>query len=80
MDKEKLEEAYICKTCGKIAGVEHLCNPVMREATTCQYCGLAVEEPWHMCIGKLQKMQYFCTQCGRIAVDELCLCRPEKIS
>lgn len=78
MATEKSENVYMCKTCGKIGDIEHLCNPATG-TTTCKLCGQSVVETRHMCKEKLQRAQYFCTQCGRIAVSEECLCKPDKI-
>jgi predicted RNA-binding Zn-ribbon protein involved in translation (DUF1610 family) len=83
---DKLKEAYVCKTCGKIGKIEHLCNPATEfkllnvEPSNCQFCGENIKTPYHMCKGKLQEAEYVCGQCGRIALNEECLCVPEKIN
>jgi len=79
MAAEKSGEAYICKTCGQMGEREHLCNPATG-STACKFCGKTVEEARHMCNDKLQRTEYYCTQCGRVGVDAQCLCKPEKIS
>ena len=79
MNTEKSEEAYVCKTCGKTGEKEHLCNPAPEE-TGCNFCGCAGAETRHMCKDMLQQAQYFCTDCGRVATDEQCICNPEKIT
>ena len=78
MVPEESKEAYICKTCGKIAEEKHLCNPAKGQ-TTCRFCGQTVEVARHMCRKKLEQTQYFCSLCGRLSVNEQYLCNPEKI-
>ena len=80
MSTDQLKEAYICVTCGKIGKIEHLCNPATKIEMICQFCGKNVEGLQHVCKEKIQRAQYFCNQCGRTAINDECLCVPEKIT
>lgn len=73
------QKVYLCKTCGKLSAAEHLCNPIGLDPVSCPYCGRSYAGRLHMCSGKLAKVEFSCTTCGRVAVEPEALCNPEKI-
>ncbi len=75
------KKKYACKTCGETTiGHGHLCSPVLvDQSAECQYCGIIVGNPRHVCKPKIKKMQYACDACGRTAVKKSELCAPVKI-
>ncbi len=74
-------KTFRCPTCGGLAsGRGHLCHPVAEEKKRCEFCGKDVEDPRHVCQPMLERLEYVCKKCGRLAVYDSLLCEPELIS
>jgi DNA-directed RNA polymerase subunit RPC12/RpoP len=73
--------AHVCKTCGKET-IEsgHLCVPVNKKDSKCDWCGSLLMDERHMCSDKLKELSYICNSCGRLAVSDKHLCKPRKVS
>jgi len=75
------ETGHKCKTCKKVVGGDgHLCVPVTRRDSACEWCGALIMDARHMCDQKLKKVSYICNTCGRLAVAAEHLCKPKKIA
>ena len=79
--KKVKKKKRICPTCGDTTTqCGHLCTPIQPDqADDCQYCGIIVGDPRHVCQPKLREMKYVCGGCGRTAVKRTELCNPLKI-
>jgi hypothetical protein len=51
----------------------------VKRAYTCEYCGIAVSNPRHVCKPKVAKLNYVCDTCGRVAVNKDEVCKPAEI-
>ena len=69
-----------CPTCKSQTNEQgHLCTPVYREDTKCDWCGSLIPDQRHICDKKLKDLSYVCNSCGRIAVKPEHLCDPKKV-
>jgi hypothetical protein len=69
-----------CPTCQEQAPAGgHLCVPVKKKDTLCNWCGSMIPDQRHMCDEKIRELAYICNSCGRTAVREEHLCRPRRI-
>jgi hypothetical protein len=74
-------ETYSCPTCERTAsGRGHLCHPREEGSFTCEFCSKSVEDARHVCSAMLDKIEYICKKCGRLAVYDSLLCEPELVS
>jgi hypothetical protein len=72
---------HSCKTCGKATTDSwHLCVPVHKKDSKCDWCGSLLMDERHMCNGKIKELAYICNSCGRLAVSDKYLCDPKKIA
>ncbi len=74
-------KTYPCPTCGIAAsGRGHLCHPNAGEPPfECGFCKKTVDDARHVCSGMLDKMEYICKKCGRLAIYDSILCEPSTI-
>lgn len=71
--------SYTCNTCGALSEAPgHLCSPCDDESE-CSFCGTPEVDSKHVCKDKLSEMKYVCGGCGRVAVEENNLCKPQAI-
>jgi len=74
------KEHICCPTCLQPTGEDgHLCVPVTKEDTRCEWCGALIVDERHLCNEKVKKISYICNSCGRTAVKAEQLCNPKKI-
>jgi len=77
--KEKTEN--ICPTCLQPTGEEgHMCIPISKEDTKCDWCGSLIVNERHLCNEKIKEVAYICNSCGRTAVKAEYLCHPLKLN
>lgn len=75
------EEKRTCSTChSEIKGSGHLCDPIEKEGDCCDWCGVQIVNPRHMCKNKVAEISYVCNSCGRTAVNPESLCIPDEIN
>jgi hypothetical protein len=75
----KTSSADTCKECGQpVSPPGHVCDP-KGLPYTCEYCGEKVSNYRHMCKQLVDKAQFTCKNCGRIAVKKENLCAPAKL-
>ena len=69
-----------CSTCGKdTEGKGHMCVPAEQKDEKCDWCGSLIPDARHLCSEKVKGLSYICNSCGRTAVSDDHLCKPEKI-
>jgi len=74
------ESGKACPTCGKEAGEHgHMCVPHKFDETRCDWCESLIPDARHLCSDKVKELSYICNSCGRTAVKDEYLCKPEKI-
>ena len=70
----------VCPTCGKEVGEHgHMCVPIKHSDEKCDWCGSLIPDARHLCSEKVKGLSYICNSCGRTAVSDDHLCKPEKI-
>jgi predicted SprT family Zn-dependent metalloprotease len=42
----------------------------------CDFCGKTVDDARHVCTKMLDKIEYICKKCGRLAIYDSLLCEP----
>ncbi|MEK7679013.1 MAG: hypothetical protein AAB356_02365, partial [Deltaproteobacteria bacterium] len=45
----------------------------------CEFCGKTLSDARHVCAGMLDKIEYSCKRCGRLAIYDSLLCEPSPI-
>ncbi|MFC1752682.1 hypothetical protein ACFL96_04725 [Thermoproteota archaeon] len=68
-----------CPTCKQLSESGHMCVPVKRKDTKCDWCGALIPNERHLCSEKVKKLSYICNSCGRTAIQAEHLCSPKKI-
>lgn len=69
-------KTFLCPTCDTPAsGRGHLCHPnAVGIPFTCEFCKKTVKDPRHVCTAMVDKLEYQCKKCGRLAVYDTMLC------
>lgn len=77
----KYVETFPCPTCGLAAsGLGHLCHPKSNASpVVCEFCKKTTSDARHVCPTMLDKLEYICKKCGRLAVYDTMLCEPAPI-
>lgn len=71
-------QVKFCKVCSQpLGGVGHVCDPIV--PYNCEYCGRKVTESFHFCKEGLEKAEYFCNLCGKLANNENQICSGWKL-
>ena len=75
-------DTFPCPNCGDVAsGRGHMCHPNPEaQPFECEYCNKKTDDPRHVCPEMLDKIEYVCKKCGRLAAYSTLLCAPESIS
>lgn len=68
-----------CPTCMHATHEGHLCAPVNKKDTQCDWCGALIPNERHLCNKKVKELAYICNSCGRTAIRAEHLCNPQKI-
>ncbi|MBU0468466.1 MAG: hypothetical protein KKD07_00740 [Candidatus Omnitrophica bacterium] len=69
-----------CPTCRESCGDSgHLCMPIEKGDSQCDWCGSVIPNQRHLCDAKVKELSYICNSCGRTAISPENLCKPEKI-
>ena len=72
-------KTHKCETCGaKTSGSGHLCHPNKNSTVKCEFCE-STAGARHVCSDMIDKLEYQCKKCGRVAVYGSLLCEPETI-
>jgi hypothetical protein len=73
-------KTHKCKNCGTdTSGQGHLCHPNKNAPVPeCECCGKPADSR-HVCADMIERLEYQCKQCGRVAVYGSLLCDPETI-
>jgi len=74
-------QTYKCPACGIAAsGRGHLCHPGDQGLPfTCEFCKKSTNDLRHVCPPMLDRMEYICKKCGRLAIYDSLLCEPAPI-
>ena len=71
--------ADVCAVCGQpVSPPGHICDP-KGLPYTCEHCKKEVSRHTHMCKEIVEKAQYSCKDCGRVAVKKESLCAPYRL-
>lgn len=77
--KKATHDKHVCPTCMHTTEEGHLCVPVKKKDTACDWCGALIPDERHLCNEKVKELAYICNSCGRTAVRADYLCKPKKI-
>ena len=62
-----------------IGEVYHERTDIYTMSFKCEYCGVIVGNPRHVCKPKVTKISYVCAACGRVGAKKTEVCMPTKI-
>lgn len=75
-----LKPTLLCPTCEQPTPEEgHMCMPVSRKDKKCDWCETLIMNQRHLCNEKMKALSFICNSCGRTAVKQEYLCKPQKI-